>query len=234
MLVFTHLTFANFFYWRLKKQKTLAAFTLDWTAFLYGNIKPDITAMSSMKHHLTDTHELYEVHRREALDNKKGEWKRSVALGVACHFLCDYFCKYHAKDPYTRASLFEHLGYEWKLHKVVQLALNEQNTFCDLQPSNRTHSMEKNKSLESYMEIKGLDAISYVTPIIRKLLEDYSEATPSMEVDMIYALNALNHLISGVMGIKDMLDTENDAVVAEVPIVLMDDRDSMMDGKVVA
>ena len=48
----------------------------------------------------------------------------SIALGVTCHFACDYFCLYH-REGNDKKGAFEHLFYELMLHvKLIMLFIS--------------------------------------------------------------------------------------------------------------
>jgi hypothetical protein len=93
---------------------------VDRFAFVYGNVKPDISKMANLKHHFEETFPVFYTHMQAAQNTALSTRERSLALGVACHFLCDYFCKYHAKQPYRSANIVLHLYYELKLHFAAQ------------------------------------------------------------------------------------------------------------------
>jgi hypothetical protein len=68
---------------------------------------------------------LYNVNKysEELMDKNISNTQFSISLGVACHFVCDYFCIYH-RDGNEKKGACEHFIYELILHvKLVMLVL---------------------------------------------------------------------------------------------------------------
>lgn len=121
MIVDTHLLISNILY---KYLWTNMNFKLDKVAFAYGNIKPDFIDKDIRCPHTLDE-SLHSVNKySEKLMKEKLSIKEfSIALGVICHFICDYFCLYH-RDGNDKKGIFQHLYYELILHiKLITLLL---------------------------------------------------------------------------------------------------------------
>ncbi len=217
MFISTHIGLANYFYFHLRygtqKFEVLEnrCFKLNPIAFVYGSIKPDITKMSYLKHHFEDTFHIFLDHVSVAKDESRNRAERSVALGVAIHFLSDYFCKYHAKSPYKTYSLFKHFLYECSLHINIMMhliinivkrshhlmrleAYDDKSILSDLVASSIEETVTMvfpNKALESKQ-----------TSDLIKMLKAYHTKKPSLSLDRDFTLTAINSLLDDVLGLK--------------------------------
>jgi len=115
LIVFSHFEVGNYYYHVIRKNKNVS-FKLRWGAFVFGNIFPDISKFAFVNHFYEDTISVYKCFQKKAGNPENTDMERSMALGVVCHFICDYFCKYHAKTPYTKQSMVIHMLYETLLH----------------------------------------------------------------------------------------------------------------------
>jgi len=95
---------------------------LDRNAFIYGNIKPDLSGVSMSRAHIAENYREYVCRSSgELMKQAKSTKEFSMELGQICHYLCDFFCRYHKdKEIYSRLTchfLYElRLQYElWKL-----------------------------------------------------------------------------------------------------------------------
>lgn len=122
MIVFSHIEVGNYYFHAIKNCKELS-FKLRWGAFIFGNVFPDISKFASRKHFYDVTRSVYTCYLKKARNQDYSDRDRSMALGVVCHFICDYFCKYHAKTPYTRQSMAQHTLYEVILHMRIMILL---------------------------------------------------------------------------------------------------------------
>lgn len=122
MIIDTHLFISQVLYKYVSKQTN---FKLNRLAFAYGNIKPDFTNNDINRSHtleesLNNVNEYSQVLMNQNISNTEF----SIALGVACHFACDYFCIYH-REGNDKKGVFEHLFYELILHvKLIMLFIS--------------------------------------------------------------------------------------------------------------
>ena len=94
-------------------------FKLDKTAFMVGNIKPDFQPEEIKEEHNYNVSINKLVNYSKKLSQKDMSNKAySLALGVMCHFTCDYFCLYHQEDK-EKKGMVEHFIYETILHFVL-------------------------------------------------------------------------------------------------------------------
>lgn len=111
----THLQIADVLYDGLCK---IAA--LDRESFLYGNVKPDLTAKVFLRPHiltlyLDDILQIIDSLMNEQLSNEDF----SENLGEVCHYLSDFFCLYHAREEKFN-HFVSHALYESRLHNYHQ------------------------------------------------------------------------------------------------------------------
>lgn len=113
MNFFTHIAMGKSLYKKLKH-----AFPLMESAFIYGNIKPDLEHLVP---HLYQTHHDYVMAQVAELQNFEGTLERfSETLGEVCHYVCDFFCLYHRDTHYYHRYL-KHFIYEAKTHVAFVL-----------------------------------------------------------------------------------------------------------------
>jgi len=108
----THIQMAKTLYRQLSH-----AIDLDADAFIYGNIKPDCTPKALLRPHTLSNHLDTVLDLVDQLVNEA--WSRadfSEKLGECCHYLCDFFCFYHAKEEKFHR-LVSHWVYEARLNK---------------------------------------------------------------------------------------------------------------------
>jgi len=119
MIVDTHLFISQILYKYIEKQTN---FKLNRLAFAYGNIKPDFTNKDiNRSHTLDESINNVNKYSEMLMDQNISNTEFSIALGVTCHFACDYFCIYH-RDGNEKKGAFEHLFYELILHvKLIML-----------------------------------------------------------------------------------------------------------------
>jgi len=121
MIVDTHLLISQVLYKYISKQTN---FKLSRVAFAYGNIKPDFTNKDIKNSHTLDE-SLNSVNKysEKLMSENISNRELSISLGVACHFVCDYFCIYHREGNEKKGAL-EHFFYELILHvKLITLLL---------------------------------------------------------------------------------------------------------------
>jgi alkylhydroperoxidase/carboxymuconolactone decarboxylase family protein YurZ len=175
--------------WHELKGNRSKSFRLKYWAFLYGNIKPDISELANVKHHLGDTYQQYLFYRERVLDESLSEQERSIALGITMHYICDYFTKFHAKKPYNEMGLFQHLMYELKLHGVMIF-----HFFAGQFPD---------------LEIIQHHSDSFHHDFV-KLLQSYHQADESPENDLHHALYGVNLLVSDLIGVQPFESFDSD------------------------
>ena len=113
MNLFTHLAFSKLIF-----QHVPTELSLDRSAFLYGNIKPDLTPDCIRKPHTLENYrDRVDELCRELTegDSYLTNSAMSMKLGEICHYLCDFFCYYH-KDETQYFQLKRHFFYETALH----------------------------------------------------------------------------------------------------------------------
>lgn len=226
MMFFTHVQIGEFLYEQLTKQE-MERFELKRRAFIYGNVKPDITKMVFLKHQFAHTYDLFCDQVNIVMDDSKTDQERSVALGVVSHFLCDYFCKVHAKKPYNEYSLWKHFWYEWELHSVVRQDLfgrdfSERQYILD--PQGQQHSSLPGTSTKKSGD-EGSSDDNYLYLV--DLLHHYYDREESFDTDKDFAFYAINKTFAKIFGreifqIKDkdsqgISDCSESGKVAEWP-----------------
>ena len=113
MIIYTHLGFAKILYQYLLQDLN---FKLDKKEFIYGNIKPDIKNEDiRAEHRMDESIDKLLLFSQGIIDNYSNIASFSMALGIVCHYICDYFCLYH-NGLYKKKNIFEHLMYETHLH----------------------------------------------------------------------------------------------------------------------
>lgn len=127
MLSFSHTVVARYYYTLLQKKQL--SFELDKRAFLYGNILPDLERSRFNTHHWDESKSDYEHYLARAKDERIESIERSEALGVVCHFMCDYFCKFHAIQSYRNIQDHRHFLYETMLHLRLRMIMIKRTIF---------------------------------------------------------------------------------------------------------
>lgn len=175
MMLFTHMRIARQCFAAMKGSQE-PAFKVEWWPFLYGNIKPDLSGMAMVKHHFSDTYQIFKDHLEQSRDRSLTSRERSLALGVACHFICDYFCKFHAVHPFNQRPMLSHILYEIKLHlAIVSYLPVDGKQAAGLVPAGETLSAEEE---------------------LVRLLSEYHRSVQHTMTDMAYAFRALGTVIT--------------------------------------
>ncbi len=116
----THILISKTVYRRLSRQTEI-----DKGAFLYGNIKPDLTPKCLSNPHTLDNYLFIVCGKSNQLLNQDLSVNEfSEELGVLCHHICDFFCYYHS-DSQLHHKLFAHFIYELRLHFLMRTMLLE-------------------------------------------------------------------------------------------------------------
>lgn len=161
----THLIIARIAYEYVLKKTN---FQLDYQAFAYGNIKPDLDkSCINYGHTFEDSMDVINAYAEELIESKISVKEFSEALGVICHFVCDYFCLHHCRE-YWKKDPIAHGIYEVKLHA----------RFLKLYSSGNIKISYKCKPEKSLKDI------------VKKLLRKYNLKAKGMETDIVYALIA--------------------------------------------
>lgn len=126
MNLLTHVAISRILYDHFERQMEL-----DRSAFIYGNIKPDLSCKLMRKAHIMENYYDYICSSSgELMKNEKSLAEFSVELGQICHYVCDFFCRYHLNKEIF-GNLREHFLYElrlqyelWKLTRKGKLDLD--------------------------------------------------------------------------------------------------------------
>ncbi|HBM80434.1 MAG TPA: hypothetical protein DD426_06300 [Clostridiaceae bacterium] len=163
MNFFTHIAISKILYNHLKSQMEL-----NKTDFIYGNIKPDLTRRVLKKPHILDNYLDYVCDGAGNL--MKGEVpleEFSIELGEICHYVCDFFCRYHLNIEIFN-NLKGHFFYELRLHFVLLRLSREE---------------------KSEMEINNKKANRDIESIISAMRADYFSETAAFKKDISYAIS---------------------------------------------
>lgn len=186
MMILTHITMANYMY-KAYKHIDNKSFSIDKNAFIYGNIFPDISKLSKIKHHFSMTYTICQHYLDQVENNKLTNKERSLALGIVCHFLCDYFCKFHAMPPYNEASIVNHICYELKLHFHILYDFIK-----------RSFTLKKYRLLENNLHLipnEDTTAMQIVVDLLIKYYDEHALET----TDMYYSITAMNQVMNHLM-----------------------------------
>lgn len=137
---------------------------LDKGAFVYGNIKPDMTSKLLRYPHTLENYFLSVCNNVDSLlDDQVSLKEFSFKIGEICHYVSDFFCEYHlGEQKFHRFK--EHFLYELKLH--FEFLLN--NSY---KVNSNAYGFKRN-----------------IPAIIMELRKDYLSKEPSMQKDIEYAL----------------------------------------------
>lgn len=121
MITSSHILIANLVYKYILKN---TGFILDLPAFSYGNIKPDLDkSYIKCEHTLEDSLDMINIYSEDIINSSISVKDFSMALGIICHFVSDYFCIYHTKE-YWKTDKLGHGTYEITLHtKLLSMFL---------------------------------------------------------------------------------------------------------------
>lgn len=86
-------------------------------AYVFGCIFPDLAPhLSKYSHDIDNTLKYVITWTEKAMDLGQEPIQKGFLLGKSSHFVMDYFCKYHAIEPYSKRALIEHISYENNLY----------------------------------------------------------------------------------------------------------------------
>lgn len=187
MIVLSHIEVGNYFFHAISGKKEVS-FRLRWGAFIFGNVFPDFSKFAFRKHQYETTRGVYKCYLKKARNPENSDRERSIALGVVCHFICDYFCKYHGKKPYNEQSLIPHLYYETVLHMRILAVLFKKNIglFGDDEKSVFITAAEEN------CQEGGFN--------LQAMLKDYEDEVESILTDVAFAFSAVRGVMKEILG----------------------------------
>lgn len=183
-MFFSHVAIGNFLYQEYGKLE-IASFAMDRKAFVYGNIMPDVTKLVFLKHQVSDTYDLYLEYLNKAKDSTLNRKERSEALGIAIHFICDYFCKYHSRKPFADRNLFFHFCYELWLHYHVKVYIR---------------LIKLKKIIYPYQYEEQLAKISENKFQLEEHIKKYDEDQEKAYIDVKYAFLVMRELMQELLG----------------------------------
>lgn len=161
MNFFTHISISITLYKILKKKVGL-----DKTAFMYGNVKPDLNSRCMQKPHTLENYFAVVCEKADRLMNEEMPLKEfSEELGVICHYVSDFFCHYHLNEEIFH-ELKGHFMYELKLHFEYLKIKPKINLELGMKETRRS-----------------------ISSIIMELLDEYSSKLVKMEKDIKYTLS---------------------------------------------
>lgn len=160
----THIAISKIVYSNIKTKVDLNKY-----AFIFGNVKPDLSSNIKKNPHILDNH-LSNVCgcSSELMEGKESLRDFSIELGQICHYVCDFFCQYHL-DLLIFNNLRDHFFYELKL----QYVLNKMTR------NGRSHTiLMKNKAARKDIE-----------SIIFEMRNSYMSEVSSVSKDISYAIS---------------------------------------------
>lgn len=187
MNFFTHIAISKIIYDHLKLK-----IDLDKNAFIFGNVKPDLTYKLKKNPHILENH-LFDVcdGAKELMKGKESLKELSTDLGQICHYICDFFCRYHLNILIFN-KLARHFLYELKLQFVL----------FEMTGSEKSEILEKNKSARKDIE-----------SIIFEMRNDYLSGSAEMKNDITYAISTAIWVCESVLyfqaqSVEPALDNE--------------------------
>ena len=207
MIVFSHIEVGNYYFHSIRKNKEVS-FKLRWGAFVFGNIFPDISKFAFRNHFYEDTRSVYKCYRMKARNPENTDRERSMALGVVCHFICDYFCKYHAKMPYIQKSIIVHIMYECILHMKIKKILFKKNIgLLRVNEESVFHFAAVQNGVEGGFDLQGM-------------IREYEKEEESLLTDMAFAFGAvrgaMKEILGGETAVSDAIKREERTQVCSV------------------
>jgi hypothetical protein len=175
-------------------------FKLNKFQFAYGNIKPDL-----FDREINEGHSLKESlfclldYIDSIIKDDSTIEAFSRALGIVCHYTCDYFCIYH-NESHKKKNIIEHLMYEIYLHFIFRKMIHSKSLKLDL-----------NKN------IKDKDFISLFTCLSEKYLADKRSAVNDIKYSVSTAALVAENIICMALQSSSI-----DASISENQIPLLD------------
>ncbi|HVI40544.1 MAG TPA: zinc dependent phospholipase C family protein [Anaerovoracaceae bacterium] len=187
----THIMISKTLYRHLSKEMDL-----DRSAFLYGNIKPDLSPKCLRNPHILENYLFIVCNQSNQLINHHAPLKEySVDLGEICHYICDFFCYYHL-DYKIYHKLFYHFLYEIRLHLALCSLLlkqkinltpgreNPDKNIASMVMEMRKEYMTEHKTLQRDIEYAFTTAL-WACEAISRLSSDTAES--AAEINLNYS-----------------------------------------------
>lgn len=157
-------------------------------AFLYGNIKPDVSQQARVNHHVELTYDTMYDALIQSIDRTQTIEKRWQALGVVCHYLADYSCRFHVDETDKYKPLLKHLHYEWCLHRYIEEQLRQmsrapwtlsESTIADI-----------HQCMKKMMDVKHMDTVNKQQAVMT-FIQVYKRHMPSYHTDYIFGATSM-------------------------------------------
>lgn len=169
MIPGTHLIICKIVYRHLLKKTN---FRLDYKAFAYGNIKPDLEKNYIKREHTYEKSiDIINSYANSLINKKMSLEEFSMGVGVVGHFVCDYFCLQHQKYYWKKAPV-AHGIYEVKLHAKLKKFM-------------RNESLKVNYNYNCSGKVE-----TQISHIVLKLRKKYEQEPESFQKDIAYAIAA--------------------------------------------
>jgi len=131
----SHIAISKILYKNLKNNNEL-----DEAAFVYGNIKPDLSPRCLQNPHTLENFLITVCRNADDLINNEVSLKEySLELGQICHYVCDFFCQYHLNEVIYH-NFIDHFYYELKLHFVLMKITSQINIKLGINDVNKNIS----------------------------------------------------------------------------------------------
>lgn len=195
MWIFTHIQLAKACMNQV--QHTTTTLSSKW-AFLYGNIQPDITKQAQVKHHVDLTYERMYDALNQSMDRGQTMKARWRALGVVCHYLADYSCRFHIDASDKQKPLLKHLHYEWCLHRYIKMQLTRKEKgplTLSISTINEIH-----QSMEKLMYVRQMDKVNKKRAI-ETFVRLYERHMPSYHTDYIFGITGMQMMAQIVVAL---------------------------------
>jgi len=187
MIVGSHYHIGGFVY-RYVVSKYIPYSPVDKIIFQAGNLLPDFSKkLSKIEHSIIGSADPFSFHIEKAKDPALSNSERVLSMGVVCHYLSDYFCTYHSKEPFKNHSILRHLLYELRLHFV----------FCTMLPFSKKLISQISCEIDNIEnpDVKGFKAksktdYSDIEAILPHLQRIYHSQKSTIRNDIKFALLA--------------------------------------------
>lgn len=188
MFISSHYRIGNFVY-NYVISNYLPYSTKEKVWFKSGNILPDLDfELSSLKHTIAGSSKTFQQHLKKVKNHSLTPRKRLMSLGILCHFMSDYFCSYHMKEPCKDAFIVTHLFYELKLDLILPFVLmRRKNIYRDILPQ---MDRECGITEEAELSVREMIASGSVMEMIEILQKEYQQKPVSIKTDIQYTLKA--------------------------------------------
>lgn len=208
MNVFSHFMMGKLLYHNLKN----IDIKLKRNAFIFGNIKPDVSSRyNKLPHYKKDVYSLFKSEVLALCDMKVSEGSSfsseySEKLGVICHFISDFFCFAHCEQFDNRG--WNHFIYEMKLSFYMlkrKKSMKNIDNLMDYSQFYNTNSIfeEMDKENEEYFashQSEGMDVLCSLQNCISMVLAVVNiskvSLTEEVEVDEYESGLFYGHVLS--------------------------------------